>query len=144
MRKSDTSRFGVEPPARPGEGVVLGMSGGVDSSTAALLLRDAGYAVVGVTFRFHCHGCGGCGLAEDPHHLFVDDLGGVLAEAAGLGHLFHYWKFSHAVHGLAQVRAEFAEFGGMLAELGIDGGDLETTLLADLTSFGGSRGAVVV
>jgi len=67
LRKSDTSRFGVEPPARPGEGVVLGMSGGVDSSTAALLLRDAGYAVVGVTFRFYCPGCGGCGLAEDPH-----------------------------------------------------------------------------
>ncbi|MCU0638603.1 MAG: tRNA 2-thiouridine(34) synthase MnmA [Candidatus Krumholzibacteria bacterium] len=67
MRKSDTSRFGVEPPARPGEGVVLGMSGGVDSSTAALLLRDAGYAVVGVTFRFHCGGCGGRGLAEDPN-----------------------------------------------------------------------------
>lgn len=31
--------------------VMLGMSGGVDSSAAALLLQDQGYEVVGVTFR---------------------------------------------------------------------------------------------
>lgn len=28
------------------------MSGGTDSSVAALLLQDAGYEVTGVTFRF--------------------------------------------------------------------------------------------
>ena len=33
--------------------VLLGMSGGTDSSVAALLLQDAGYDVVGVTFRFY-------------------------------------------------------------------------------------------
>lgn len=33
--------------------VLLGMSGGTDSSVAALLLRDAGYEVTGVTFRFY-------------------------------------------------------------------------------------------
>lgn len=32
---------------------MLGMSGGTDSSVAALLLQDAGYEVVGVTFRFY-------------------------------------------------------------------------------------------
>ena len=32
--------------------VLLGMSGGTDSSVAALLLQDAGYEVTGVTFRF--------------------------------------------------------------------------------------------
>lgn len=32
--------------------VLLGMSGGTDSSVAVLLLQDAGYEVVGVTFRF--------------------------------------------------------------------------------------------
>lgn len=32
--------------------VLLGMSGGTDSSVAAMLLQDAGYEVVGVTFRF--------------------------------------------------------------------------------------------
>ena len=33
--------------------VLLGMSGGTDSSVAAILLQDAGYEVVGVTFRFY-------------------------------------------------------------------------------------------
>ncbi|MDR1730316.1 MAG: tRNA 2-thiouridine(34) synthase MnmA [Prevotellaceae bacterium] len=32
--------------------VLLGMSGGTDSSVAVLLLQDAGYEVTGVTFRF--------------------------------------------------------------------------------------------
>lgn len=32
--------------------VLLGMSGGVDSSTAIILLQEKGYEVVGVTFRF--------------------------------------------------------------------------------------------
>lgn len=35
------------------ERVLLGMSGGTDSSVAAMLLQDAGYEVVGVTFRFY-------------------------------------------------------------------------------------------
>ena len=33
--------------------VLLGMSGGTDSSVAAILLQDAGYKVTGVTFRFY-------------------------------------------------------------------------------------------
>lgn len=33
--------------------VLLGMSGGTDSSVAAMLLQDAGYEVVGATFRFY-------------------------------------------------------------------------------------------
>ncbi len=32
--------------------VLLGMSGGVDSSTAIILLQEKGYEVVGITFRF--------------------------------------------------------------------------------------------
>lgn len=37
----------------PNRKVLLGMSGGTDSSVAALLLMDAGYEVTGVTFRFY-------------------------------------------------------------------------------------------
>ena len=33
--------------------VLLGMSGGTDSSVAAFLLQDAGYEVTGITFRFY-------------------------------------------------------------------------------------------
>ena len=33
--------------------VLLGMSGGTDSSVAAILLQEAGYEVTGVTFRFY-------------------------------------------------------------------------------------------
>lgn len=33
--------------------VLLGMSGGTDSSVAAMLLQEAGYKVTGVTFRFY-------------------------------------------------------------------------------------------
>lgn len=35
------------------QSVLLGMSGGTDSSVAAMLLQDAGYEVTGVTFRFY-------------------------------------------------------------------------------------------
>ena len=39
--------------AEPNDKVLLGMSGGTDSSVAALLLQDAGYEVTGITFRFY-------------------------------------------------------------------------------------------
>ena len=38
---------------KPNRRVLLGMSGGTDSSVAAMLLQDAGYEVTGVTFRFY-------------------------------------------------------------------------------------------
>ena len=48
--------------------VLLGMSGGTDSSVAALLLQDAGYEVVGVTFRFY-EKDGSTEYLDDAHEL---------------------------------------------------------------------------
>ena len=48
----------------PNRRVLLGMSGGTDSSVAALLLQDVGYEVTGVTFRFY---------EKDGHTEYLDD-----------------------------------------------------------------------
>lgn len=48
----------------PNNKVLLGMSGGTDSSVAALLLQDAGYEVTGITFRFY---------EKDNHTEYLDD-----------------------------------------------------------------------
>lgn len=40
--------------AADGTGVVVGMSGGIDSSAAAFTLHEQGYRVIGVTLRFFC------------------------------------------------------------------------------------------
>lgn len=48
--------------------MLLGMSGGTDSSVAAMLLSDAGYEVSGVTFRFH-DGPGSEQAIEDAREL---------------------------------------------------------------------------
>lgn len=57
--------------------VLLGMSGGTDSSVAAMLLQDAGYEVTGVTFRFYELN----GSTE-----YVDDAR-ALARRLGMGHI---------------------------------------------------------
>jgi tRNA-specific 2-thiouridylase len=40
---------------RTGEGVAVGMSGGIDSFIAAWILQQRGFRVVGITLRFFCH-----------------------------------------------------------------------------------------
>ena len=57
--------------------VLLGMSGGTDSSVAALLLQDAGYEVTGVTFRFY---------EKDRNTEYLDDAR-ELCSRLGIPHL---------------------------------------------------------
>ena len=57
--------------------VLLGMSGGTDSSVAALLLMDAGYEVTGVTFRFY---------EKDGNTEYLDDARD-LCSRLGIPHL---------------------------------------------------------
>lgn len=52
--------------------VVVAMSGGVDSSTAAALMHEAGYEVIGITLQLYDHGAalqkkGACCAGQDIH-----------------------------------------------------------------------------
>lgn len=59
--------------------VLLGMSGGTDSSVAALLLQDAGYEVTGITFRFY---------EKDGSTEYLDDAQ-ELCRSLGISHLVY-------------------------------------------------------
>jgi len=59
--------------------VLLGMSGGTDSSVAALLLQDAGYEVTGITFRFY---------ELDGSMEYLEDAR-ALADRLGIKHLIY-------------------------------------------------------
>lgn len=61
------------------ERVLLGMSGGTDSSVSALLLQEAGYEVTGVTFRFF-----------EPHNdtTYLDEAT-ALAEKLNIHHIIY-------------------------------------------------------
>ena len=62
---------------KPNRKVLLGMSGGTDSSVAALLLMDAGYDVTGVTFRFY---------EKDENTEYLDDARN-LCRRLGIAHI---------------------------------------------------------
>jgi len=77
----------MEP--KPGDRVVVGMSGGVDSSLAAALLVDAGYDVVGISMRL---------WAEDSSSgcCSLDDFLDARRVAAVLGIPFYVMDFREA------------------------------------------------
>lgn len=58
--------------------VLLGMSGGIDSSVSAMLLQEQGYEVVGITFIFS-------GREEQNHHFLSDAK--QLARKLGIKHI---------------------------------------------------------
>src|ERR1700674_3777111 len=78
--------------------VVVAMSGGVDSSVTAALLRDEGYDVVGVTLQLYDHGAaphrkGACCAGQDIHDARA------VAERIGIPHyvLDYESRFKEAV-----------------------------------------------
>ena len=65
--------------------IVVAMSGGVDSSVTAALLKDQGYDVVGITLQLYDHGAavqkkGACCAGQDIHDARR------VAEAVGIPH----------------------------------------------------------
>ena len=61
------------------ERVLLGMSGGTDSSVAAMKLQEAGYEVTGVTFRFY---------EADGKAEYLEDAR-TLADRLGIEHIIY-------------------------------------------------------
>lgn len=85
--------------------VLLGMSGGVDSSMAALLLREKGFEVIGITFVFT--------RSTQYNHHFVKDAQ-ILARQLGIKHIikdlrqeFEKEVISYFIHEYVSARTPF-------------------------------------
>lgn len=73
---------------------VVAMSGGVDSSVAALLIKQAGYDVMGVTLRLYNNE--DAGLPREKTCCSLDDVNDARSVAARLGIPFYVFNFREA------------------------------------------------
>ncbi|MHC5068269.1 MAG: tRNA 2-thiouridine(34) synthase MnmA [Planctomycetota bacterium] len=84
-----------------GERVVIGMSGGVDSSLSALLLQEQGHEVVGVTLKlWPC----GVGQGDDPEDACCSPTD---ARAVAVGHGMRHYVVDFEEHFRRGVLDEF-------------------------------------
>ena len=71
---------------------VIAMSGGVDSSVAALLAQQAGYDAVGVTLKLHTNE--DAGIPREKTCCSLDDVNDARSVAARLGMPFYVFNFT--------------------------------------------------
>lgn len=76
-------------PSNANTRVIVGMSGGVDSSVAAALLVERGYDVVGITIKTYNYEDVGGNAANDKSCCSLDGINDARAVCAGLG-IPHY------------------------------------------------------
>ena len=101
---ADLDLFPGDPRPRSETRVVAAMSGGVDSSVVAALLKYAGYDVVGVTLQLYDHGAalkkqGACCAGQDIHDARR------VAEALGIPH----YVLDYESRFRQQVMEDFAD-----------------------------------
>ena len=71
---------------------VIAMSGGVDSSVAALLVQQFGYEAIGVTLKLHTNE--DAGISREKTCCSLDDVNDARSVAARLGMPFYVFNFT--------------------------------------------------